>query len=54
METERKIVKFESFEEIEDPNKLREQLATAFIENKRVKRLIDIFILALFLIFIKI
>ncbi len=52
METERKVVKFESFEQIEDPNKLREQLATAFVENKKIKRLIDIFILALFLIFI--
>lgn len=52
METERKIVKFEAFDQIEDPNVLREQLANAFVENKRVKRLIDIFILALFLVFI--
>ncbi len=52
MESEKKIIKFDSHTGIEDNDALRENLSKAMLENKRVKRLIDIFILILFLVFI--
>ncbi len=52
MESEKKIIKFDSHTGIEDNDALREDLSKAMLENKRVKRLIDIFILILFLVFI--
>ena len=52
MQPESKIVKAESFEEVLDNEKLRAELTYAMLENKRVKRLIDMFILVLFLVFI--
>lgn len=52
MEAEKKIVKFDTHDGIEDNDALRENLSRAMLENKRVKRIIDIFIMALFLILI--
>lgn len=52
MQPESKIVKAESIEEVLDNEKLRAELTYAMLENKRTKRLIDLFILMLFLVFI--
>ncbi len=52
MEAEKKIVKFDTHDGIEDNDTLRENLSRAMLENKRVKRIVDIFILVLFLILI--
>lgn len=52
MESERKTVKFDYRANIENSDRLREELAYAMVENKRVKRLVDLFLLALFLLFI--
>ncbi len=52
MESEKKIVKFDSHDGLEDNEALRSDLSKAMLENKRIKRLIDIFILILFLVFI--
>ena len=52
MQPERKTIKFKTAKDIEDGAKLREELTMAMVENKRVKRLIDLFLLVLFLLFI--
>jgi hypothetical protein len=52
MDIEKKIVKFDTHDGIEDNDTLRDGLAKAMLENKRMKRIVDIFILVLFLILI--
>lgn len=52
MDKERKIIKFESDDPKEEIEGLREELDLAMIERKRMKRIIDIFLLFLFLLFI--
>lgn len=48
----KEVIKFETKKEIEKSQKLREELTLAMIENKRVRRMIDLFLLILFLVFI--
>jgi len=52
MKKEKKLIKFTANTELEDSEELRAELASAMVENKRVKRLIDLFLLALFLLLI--
>jgi hypothetical protein len=52
MQPEKKIIKFKTAKDLENSTKLRKELTMAMIENKRVKRLIDLFLLVLFLLFI--
>ena len=52
MVLEKKIVNVDSSAaSIEDSNEIRKKLDYAFEEQKKVRRMIDLFILALFLIF---
>lgn len=48
----RKVIKFESDNPADEVEGLREELNLAMIEGKRVKRVIDLFLLFLFLVFI--
>ena len=52
MESERKVIKFVADTNIEDGEEIRSELAYAMLENKRVRRLVDLFLLALFLLLI--
>lgn len=52
MESEKKIIKFVANPEVDDSEELRSELAYAMLESKRVKRLVDLFLLALFLLFV--
>jgi hypothetical protein len=52
MEPERKVIKFHTTKDIENSAKIREELAMAMLENKRMKRIVDLFLLVLFLLFI--
>jgi hypothetical protein len=52
MQPEKKIIKFKTAKDLENSTKLREELTMAMIENKKVKRLVDLFLLVLFLLLI--
>ena len=52
MEAEKKVIKFIASPEVDDGEELRSELAYAMLESKRVKRLTDLFLIALFLLFI--
>jgi hypothetical protein len=52
MESERKVIKFVADIDIDDSEEIRSELASAMLENKRIKRLADLFLLALFLLLI--
>jgi hypothetical protein len=52
MQPEKKVIKFKTAQDLENSTKLREELTVAMLENKRVKRLVDLFLLVLFLLFI--
>ena len=52
MKVEKKVIKFEVGEKEKESDEIRVELAYAMLESKRVKRLIDLFFLALFLLLI--
>lgn len=53
MVIEKKLIKIDkNSEPIEDSQEIRKNLNLAIEEQKRVRRMIDLFILALFLVFI--
>ena len=52
MQPEKKVIKFKTAKDVADSAKIREELTMAMLENKRVKRLVDLFLLVLFLLFI--
>jgi len=53
MVIEKKLIKIDNNSEpIEDSQEIRKNLNLAIEEQKRVRRMIDLFILALFLVFI--
>ncbi len=52
MVLEKKIVNINSSEQsIEDSAEIKDKLEKALVEQKKVRRMIDLFILALFLVF---
>ena len=52
MQPEKKVIKFKTVKDLDDSTKLRKDLTKAVLENKRVRRLVDLFLLVLFLLFI--
>jgi hypothetical protein len=52
MEAERKLIKFSSNVVSEESDVIFEDLASSMVESKKVKRLADLFLIALFLIFL--
>lgn len=52
MEAEKKVMKFEVEEKEKESDEIKVELASAMLESKRLKRLIDFFFFALFLLLV--